>query len=677
MLCVAVSVIVALMLSPSPSFATPPPDGRVYELVSPTQKSGGIGGVFPLGSLTRSELENEPLQSSSDGSAIVYVGEDFYQARFGRIDQYLSKRGPAGWSTANLTPGSEGEAATYFGLSPDLSAGVVGDRTPLSEDAPVGYPDLYLTRGAGFQSLLMTGPPNRLPKTFGYAWMLGPGQPEVDHNNMLFAGGNAGTPAVATFSHLLLEANDALTPDSKGGGEYENNLYEWSEGQLWLVNVLPDGQTEPNASFGVNYSDRYHLTPFPNLDQVISDDGSKIFWTDENNHNLYVRENAIRPPNCAVPADACTELVSEGGEYWTASGDGSRVFFTKNEHLYVYVVAAGVTEELASGGVLGMIGASNDGTYAYFVSTGALTGGAIAGPPHLYLSHAGQLSLIATLSLADDETSLGIYGSGEPQGDWYRTFAGRTAEVSPSGRYVAFMAEENLTRYETLDANGRHDFEAYVYDAATGQLACASCNTDGTPPTSSTLLPAPVNGLYQQRYLNDNGQLFFSTPDPVVPEDTNGASDVYEYEQGHVHLISPGETADEAVFADASESGNDVFFTTRQQLVPADRDRIVDLYDARVHGRTEEGSPPPPCAGEACLESPSGQPAFQAPASAVFVGAGDLAPPAPDLVPPAPKPAPRPLTRAQKLARALRACHARRGRRRRSTCEALARKRYR
>ena len=39
-----------------------------------------------------------------------------------------------------------------------------------------------------------------------------------------------------------------------------------------------------------------------------------------------------------------------------------------------------------------------------------------------------------------------------------------------------------------------------------------------------------VRTLYQPRYLSDNGRVFFDSSDALVPQDTNGLEDVYEYE---------------------------------------------------------------------------------------------------------------------------------------------------
>jgi hypothetical protein len=448
----------------------------------------------------------------------------------------------------------------------------------------------------------------------------------VLHSYLFFGGGNAGTATVPAFSHILFAANDALTPNAVDGGKLADNLYEWVDGELRLVNELPNGATASNASFGVDHNDEFANVPLPNLSHVISADGSRIFWTDQNSGDLHVRENGEKTKQI----DAS---VGGGGEYQTASVDGSKAFFTKEGRLYEYRTETEVTHELTPpGGVQGVLGASDDGTSVYFVATSVLATGGVEEQQNLYLYRGGAVTFIAKLSPEDNHTPELTGSGGDPAGDWYRTFAGRTSMVSPSGRYVAFMSIQSLTLtgYDNTDAKfQRKDYEAFLYDSATGKLVCASCNMDGSRPTSSTLLPKPSNGVYQQRYLDDSGQLFFSTDSGVLPQDTNRLSDVYEYENGHVYLISPGNAEDEAVFADASESGDDVFFTTNQPLVSADQDQIVDLYDARVSGgiASQNQSPPPPCGGEACLPPPLPSPPAQTPASGSFSGPGNPEPP--------------------------------------------------
>jgi hypothetical protein len=98
----------------------------------------------------------------------------------------------------------------------------------------------------------------------------------------------------------------------------------------------------------------------------------------------------------------------------------------------------------------------------------------------------------------------------------------------------------------------------------------------------------------------------------------------------------------------------------------------VGCFDARVDGGFPVPGPlpSPVCEGEACQGAPAVPPVFGTPGSATFDGAGNLTPAAA-----APVKA-KPLTRAQKLAKALEACKKDKAKKKRSSCEKQARKRY-
>ncbi len=129
--------------------------------------------------------------------------------------------------------------------------------------------------------------------------------------------------------------------------------------------------------------------------------------------------------------------------------------------------------------------------------------------------------------------------------------------------------------------------------------------------------------------LTDAGQVFFETRDALVPADTNGVLDVYEYEDGQASLISSGTSSFESTLEGVSESGDDVFFRSDQQLVPQDnQEGQIVIYDARVDGGFAEPSSPPACTtADACRTPVSPQPSiYGAPASQTFSGVGNLAP---------------------------------------------------
>jgi hypothetical protein len=105
--------------------------------------------------------------------------------------------------------------------------------------------------------------------------------------------------------------------------------------------------------------------------------------------------------------------------------------------------------------------------------------------------------------------------------------------------------------------------------------------------------------------------------------------DAYEWKQnGSLHLLSTGRSgADDSSFGNASPSGDDAFFLTRDRLVSSDQDDAVDMYDARVNG----GFPgePAPCEGAECKSETSGPPDDEA-GSSNLAGPGNAEPAAED-----------------------------------------------
>ena len=98
---------------------------------------------------------------------------------------------------------------------------------------------------------------------------------------------------------------------------------------------------------------------------------------------------------------------------------------------------------------------------------------------------------------------------------------------------------------------------------------------------------------------------------------------------------------------DTSASG-DEFIATGAQLVPEDQNDNFNLFDVRVGGVQPLASSA--CSDGGCQGSPPTPPIFATPPSATFNGVGNFAPSSSVVVA---KPKAKPLTRAQKLAKAL------------------------
>jgi WD40-like Beta Propeller Repeat len=459
--------------------------------------------------------------------------------------------------------------------------------------------------------------------------------------------------------------------------------------------------------------------PVEPLFQAASSDGSKVFFTDTQRLTADAGAGPGEPDlyECGITEPKPGELECSLSDLTPLGNSGERAD-----------VQAGSKNTGPSQGAV--VGASEDGSRVYFVADGVLENGGVPvsgaehGQPNLYVYHAGATQLVAVLSGTDGPDWSGHHGQ----------IADISARVSPNGRWLAFMSQRSLTGYDNRDVmKTSPDEEVYLYDDSSRRLVCASCDPTGARPSGeafdteatepnevflfgertwvgsgtrfAALVPGWTTPQHQSRYLSDTGRLFFDSHGALVPQDVNGTWDVYQYEPpgvgncatssstfsersgGCVGLISSGTSAEASAFLDASavggrdgeghEGGGDVFFLTTGKLAPQDFDTSLDVYDA--HECTVASPclpvsppPPPPCVTEAsCKAAPSPQPQiFGSGGSATFSGAGNLAPPAPAKSKTAAQ------IRAEKLAKALRACRAKRSRHRRAVCEAKARKRY-
>jgi len=162
-----------------------------------------------------------------------------------------------------------------------------------------------------------------------------------------------------------------------------------------------------------------------------------------------------------------------------------------------------------------------------------------------------------------------------------------------------------------------------------------SCNPSGAPPLGNANLYGTAQNTntaippYSEGEISSDGsRVFFETQDALVPQDTNGLSDVYEWESGRVYLISSGQGMYGSFFAGASSDGDNVFLLTSDHLAPQDIESSTSIYDARVAGGFVYTPFTSGCNGGQCQGSQTTAPSFGAPASATFVGVGNQVEPA-------------------------------------------------
>jgi hypothetical protein len=660
-------------------------DCRAYEMVSPVDKQGGNIEVLNCICNNRpSRLD----QASAAGTRLTYSSYRAFanpnSAPY--TSQYFAVRHPGeGWSSASLSPATEGVDELENILIPefsvfteDLCSGWILKTTEplLAPGAVAGWPNLYRHDNCGaadFEALSKVTP--------------------VSGENGVNKGGT-GSPFIPSIeghsadgAHTFFSARGHLTEDA--GPAKLPQLYVAYEGGLANVCYLPSGAHYAKAC-GLGRSAN---TPY-RFDQgiagAVSADGSRAIWSDEEG-KLYMRINpereqsAVKGGKCTEAEAACTLQISQGAAAFKgAAADGSRVIYAETKGIESALFYADILEEegqlvahtnpeapIAKGGPEegGVLGMSADAKRLYFASRGVLTAGAnpqgmapTLGKPNLYLfdaekSGAERFAFLGTL--AGD----GLPGAHEfPFSPVSKSPYFRSSRVSPDGLHAVFTSQASLTGYDNTDRqSGEADAEVFFYDAAAnggaGLLRCVSCNLSGARPAGKNLfgsdsgetywfaarIPGWSSDLYPARPLSDDGKrVFFESADALLPRDTNGTVDVYEWEQGEgqaqcealgaelflqreggcLALISSGESPEDSAFVDASTDGKDVFFTTGASLLPQDPG-LIDIYDARQEGGfAPQPGQPAGCEGEAC-QGPLSPPNDPTPASATFQGAGN------------------------------------------------------
>ena len=447
-------------------------------------------------------------------------------------------------------------------------------------------------------------------------------------------------------------------PGVVGGGT--TRLYEWHEGTLSGVGLVPDGGGgEAAAEEARGGTALNHVN-------VLSEGGLRLFFSakrlsgkvsgEVGKTGVFVREGG----HAYDISTSETSTPDEGATYIGSTPDGSRAYFTANAgltsessesgtDLYEYDLQEEELTDLtpkpgSAAKVQGLVGLAEDGSHVYFAARAQLLPG--RGPTtaeneaanrySLYDATTGGPDYVGT-ALSQDLTSGRLTTAN--QQSW-------TARTSPDGRYLAFESSADITGYES---GGRPEVYLYDAEAAAGSesIVCVSCRQDGespyVPPEEGPAVFAPLlaaggqtGKLYEPRSLvvrDGEPIVFFRSIDPLAPGAPAGEFSLYEWSHGQVfHLAaqpsSTGPTGVKVQFIGASADGTDVYFFDPAVLNWENREERYAAWDARVGGGfAEPPAPPAPCdpdsegACEGSTQLPTSTPGA---ASATYGGSGNV-----------------------------------------------------
>jgi DNA-binding beta-propeller fold protein YncE len=707
------------------------PDGRAYEMVTPPAKNCASIAHVAIGAR---------YDFSEDGSRLIAPSIQCFAAAQGCTgdrqqegEPYEFTRSASGWMASALAP-----PASAFRANSAWEVGADEGVALFSMPTELGGPDSFFAREPG-GAFLEIGPATP-PGTTGVGPFINEfkhGTQDLSH--FVYETGAPAWPfdqTIATGESIYEYSgigNSEPFLVAVTGGQGSNELVGICGSQLPRFNptiLSADGRM---VYFGVHVCPKgtgaNGATEVPAAELYARVDGEL-----SDAHTVAISEPNAPQALASTPADeacttsACQKDITEEANWRDAtfrfaSTDGSKVFFESSQqltdqanqdsnNLYEYDFHQPAGHNLldlsagdASGSgpqVEGVVAASADGSHVYFVARGVLaslpnsqgqTAEAAANNLYVYERDGGypdgHTAFIA--ALPDSDSS-----------DWKEPLP----NVTPDGRFLVFQSHGRLT----ADVARSGGSQVFRYDAQTEQLVRISVgdmgfNDNGNAGTGDATIAFGGNGgeragspRWNRTMSNDGAYVFFRSPIALTPHALNDVSigafqgnielaqNLYEYHDGRVYLISDGRdlanagtpcpTDSSAVcLLGTDATGSNVFFTTTAQLVPADTDTQLDIYDARICTTASPciapAAPPlPPCLGEACHGIPAATPSPLSPGTASFNGEGNLVPSAPAIV------KSKPLTKAQKLAVALKRCRKLKPRGKRIACQKQARKRY-
>lgn len=632
---VATVVLVAVsMLAPSDAQA----EARAYEMVTPEYTQGGnrTYGVY----------------LSDDGDRIVYLSAGVFADSAGMNatgGAYQAVRTPTGWSNESLTPGGT-ELPTYLGggqpMGPDMLSTIWTVYT--AEDKGSKFQTLLTRRddGSGNAEWIRMHPPFTQTSTVAV------GARARDASSIVV--GLVGDRSLV---------NDESTDTRQAGRASLYRIARLSDGGFQVDQLAKrgDGATiAPTCASrvgGGNAVTSSRGAASPDLSRVVIG----IYGTGpcaapaDSRVWVWVRDQGVTDISSSVCSCGTPKLANfEGG-----STDVRRVYFTTAEKLtagngstgtdsqimdlYEYdfdrpgqkLVSITPSSDTTGSGVSRVTRVSEDGSRAYFVSTGRLLTtepngrgvSPVVGGRNLYVYHRpsdaaeGTVKFVATLASNDSV----LWGQD----------AARTAETPlPDGRYLYFVSRARLTADEAV---GDITADIFRYDAQTEELRRVwrpepEFNGAGRAPatfavTSSVPDQASTHYDYTTGITEDGERLVFTTAQQLDPADVNDKVDVYLWDgrDGSIALVSGGRGPNDVVAGPVTPDGRTIMFTSSAQLVPQHTSAIPAVYVARVGGGFAPPPPSPtPCDGDGCQGRLGTPPALAQIGSINLTGTGNV-----------------------------------------------------
>jgi hypothetical protein len=701
------------------------PDCRAYEQATPVEKNGANANGKAISS----------VQAGAGGQGITFLSSAGFPGAEGlqQFGIYAARRSSLGWTTEGLLPpGSTGSKGAVLGWSEDLryvfQAGkevtgqpftfemtdtTTGQRTQMVKGPTSNFFYVGAANEAavvGFESKTKLAGTNGVAnKPNVYVWDRVTGTTQLA--SVLNTG--AAPSAQGSFAGSYLTWSAANT--AKGGPTerfYAQALHTLSSSGHQVF-FTPSSTTGAQSQLYVRENPTEPQSAFTGEEECT--EVARACTRQISRPNVGVVD-----PNGPKPAAFAGATPDGGAVIFTSSGklttDATTGPADAGTDLYLFKASAPVGERLTdisidSGDpngaeVKGVLGYSPNASQIYFVAAGAIQG---SGAPAATCSGEGEtVSGLCNLYLWEEHPSTHSASvafvaqvSGTDAPDW-ATFAKTTtgnfavlqrAQVSAGGGDLLFASHRPLTGYSNTGPckrAGSGEFEPgpcqefFLYRPAPHTLICVTCDPSGAPPLGDASLnllnsfaaPSATASVLPRAMSSSGDRVFFETPDPLVPADTNGdagcpvaetsyhgpeasaypgfnigtCQDVYEWEAvgsgsctlqsagsdgGCVYLLSAGTSAEPSYFADASESGDDVFIFTSSRLVGQDKDELRDIYDVKVGGGLAAQNPleAPPCLSEGeCKEVANGPPTPASSGTSSFNGPGNQA------TPPPPKP---------------------------------------